>query len=87
MGKALNWILILVLFVIGIIIIYTNPFSPTIISLGMLFIAVAIIDIAVQIYFPKKPKEVELKIVGVEEERRKKRAKPKRKRPKKRRKK
>jgi hypothetical protein len=84
MGSTFNWILILVLFIVGVVIIYTNPSSPMIISLGMLFIAVAIIDGAVQVYFPRKPKEVELKVVGTVEP--KKTVKKRKKRPKKRKK-
>jgi len=66
MNKAISLILTLVLFIVGIVIVYfaTLSLNPTIISIGMLFIAVAILNTAVQmILFPTKPKRVELRVV------------------------
>ena len=65
MNKAISLILTLVLFIVGIVIVYfaTLSLNPTIISIGMLFIAVAILNTAVQILFPKKPKRIELRVV------------------------
>jgi len=59
-----------ILFIIGVIIVYfaTLSLDPAIISIGMLFIAVAILNTAVQIIlFPTKPKRIELKVVEAKE--------------------
>jgi len=66
----MSLILTPILFIIGIIIVYfaTLSLDPTIISIGMLFIAVAILNTAVQIIlFPTKPKRVELRVVETKE--------------------
>ncbi|MFQ6020478.1 MAG: hypothetical protein ACE5J4_00415 [Candidatus Aenigmatarchaeota archaeon] len=64
MTRTASYSLSLILLLIGIIIIIWNPFDVIIISIGMFLIAVAIINSAIMINFPKKRrKPVELKIV------------------------
>ena len=58
--------LTLVLFFVGIATVFFNPLNPLAISFGMFLVAISILNIAVQIYFPMQPKEtVELKVIKV----------------------
>lgn len=78
MKRIGTMILTVILFILGIIIVFLNPINPVAISFGMFLVAVSVLNIAVQIYFPATPSSpVELRVV--------KRVKPKPKRkPKKR---
>ncbi len=57
-------ILTVILFAIGIVIVFLNPLSPVAISFGMFLVAVSILSVAIQVYFPATPlKPVELRVV------------------------
>ncbi|MFH1474045.1 MAG: hypothetical protein ABIE55_04110 [Candidatus Aenigmatarchaeota archaeon] len=57
-------ILTIILFAIGIVIVFLNPLSPVAISFGMFLVAVSILSVAIQIYFPATPsRPVELRVV------------------------
>ena len=53
----------LILLLLGALIVYSFPLNPLAISIGMLFLAVSILSIALQVYFPPKPKHVVLRVV------------------------
>jgi len=90
-------ILNLILIIVGFITIYYSPWSALAITIGMLLIAVSIINFALLIYFPPPPqKYVKLKVIEEtpvipktplktrkHKKRPKKKKKPKKKRPKK----
>lgn len=64
MGRIGTMILTVILFVIGIVIVFLNPADPMAISFGMFLVAVSVLSVAIQIYFPATPSApVELKIV------------------------
>lgn len=59
-------VLTLILFVLGILMVFARPWDVTAISLGMFLVAISVLNIAVQIYFPqpKLSKEpIRLKVV------------------------
>jgi len=53
----------LILLLLGAVIVYSFPLNPLAISIGMLFLAVGILSIALQVYFPPRPKHVVLRVV------------------------
>jgi len=64
MKRIGTMILTVVLFILGVIIVFLNPINPVAISFGMFLVAVSILNIAVQIYFPTIPSTpVELRVV------------------------
>ena len=66
MKRAITIVLTLILFVLGILMVFARPWDATAISLGMFLVAVSVLNIAVQIYFPQPqvPKSpVRLKVV------------------------
>lgn len=66
MKKAVTMVLTLILFVLGILMVFARPWDATAISLGMFLIAISVLNIAIQIYFPQPqvPKSpVRLKVV------------------------
>ena len=64
MKRIGTMILTVILFILGIIIVFLNPINPVAISFGMFLVAVSVLNIAVQIYFPAAPSSpVELKVV------------------------
>ena len=64
MKRILNAILTMIVLVIGALIVFASPADPIAISFGMFLISVAILILAVQIYFPPiKEEAVELKVV------------------------
>jgi membrane-bound ClpP family serine protease len=64
MKRIGTMILTVILFILGIIIVFLNPINPVAISFGMFLVAVAVLNIAVQIYFPAVPSSpVELRVV------------------------
>lgn len=66
MKMLLTLVLTVILFILGIITVMFNPLNPLAISFGMFLIAVSILNVAVQIYFPQQPRgTVELKVVNV----------------------
>lgn len=77
--KIIASIISVILFVLGVILIILDPLSPVMISTGMFLIAIAILSVALQIYYPEKPKHVELRVI--ETKRPKRVYKPKKKRP------
>jgi NADH:ubiquinone oxidoreductase subunit K len=85
MKMLLTLVLTVILFIIGVITVFFNPMNPLAISFGMFLVAVAILNVAVQIYFPQQPQgTVELKVVKVKTaEKPKKRVRKSRKRKKK----
>jgi len=59
-------VLTLILFVLGVLMVFARPLDTTAISLGMFLVAISVLNLAVQIYFPpqqisKSP--VRLKVV------------------------
>ena len=57
-------ILTVILFTLGIAIVFLNPADPMAISFGMFLVAVSVLSVAIQIYFPATPASpVELKVV------------------------
>ena len=68
MKNVLTLALTLVLFLVGVAIVFLNPLDALAISFGMFLVAVSILNIAVQIYFPMQPKQtVELKVMPAKE--------------------
>lgn len=66
---ALTLVLTVILFIVGIMTVFLNPLNPIAISFGMFLVAVSILNVAVQIYFPPQPQgTVELKVVKVRPE-------------------
>lgn len=64
MNRIITFALTLIVLMLGALIIFANPIDPLAIIVGMFFISVAILNLAVQIYFPPIPEEhVELKVV------------------------
>lgn len=54
----------MILLVLGALIVFTNPWDPTAIIVGMFLVSVSILNLAIQIYFPPLPEQsVELKVV------------------------
>ena len=84
MKMLLTLVLTVILFIIGIITVFFNPLNPLAISFGMFLVAIAILNVAVQIYFPQTSQStVELKVVNAKTtEKPKKRVKISRKRSK-----
>ncbi|NIM47079.1 MAG: hypothetical protein GTN40_02885 [Candidatus Aenigmarchaeota archaeon] len=88
-------ILNLILIIVGFITIYYRPWSALAITIGMLLIAISIINFALLIYFPPpQQKYIKLKVVeeskipktplkAIKPRKRVKKKKPKKKRPKK----
>jgi len=76
--KIIASIISVILFVLGVILIILDPSSPVMISTGMFLIAIAILSATLQIYYPEKPKHVELRVIET-----KRVYKPKKKRPRK----
>ena len=85
MKNTLTLILTLVLFLVGVAIVASSLSNPVAISFGMVLVAVSILNVAVQFYFPAQPSDsVELKVVDAKEvEKPKKRARTSKKRGKK----
>ena len=64
MNRIVTLALTFIVLVLGAFIVFTNPIDPLAITIGMFFVSVAILNIAVQIYFPPVPEQnVELKVV------------------------
>ena len=64
MKRIGTMILTVILFILGIIIVFLNPINPVAISFGMFLVAVSILSVAIQIYFPATPsRPVELRVV------------------------
>jgi uncharacterized membrane protein len=64
MKRIATMILTLIVLILGALIIFSNPVDPTAITVGMFFVSVAILNLAVQIYFPQSTEEpVELRVV------------------------
>lgn len=63
MNRAVTMFLSLVLLLLGALTVYSFPLNALAISLGMFLLAVSILSIALQIYFPPKPKHVVLRVV------------------------
>jgi uncharacterized oligopeptide transporter (OPT) family protein len=64
MNKAGTLILTVILFTVGIVIVFLNPIDPMAISFGMFLVAVSVLSVAIQIYFPATSSSpVELKVV------------------------
>lgn len=64
MKRIATMILTLIVLTLGALIIFSNPADPTAITVGMFFVSVAILNLAVQIYFPQSTEEpVELRVV------------------------
>ena len=64
MNKAGTLILTVILFTLGIVIVFLNPIDPMAISFGMFLVAVSVLSVAIQIYFPATPSSpVELRVV------------------------
>jgi len=64
MKRILTFALTLIVLALGAIIVFTNPLNLLAIIFGMFLISVAILNLAVQIYFPPTPEQtVELKVV------------------------
>ena len=64
MKRILTIALIFIVLVLGAIIVFTNPLDPIAIIFGMFLVSVAILNLAIQIYFPPTPEQtVELKVV------------------------
>lgn len=55
-------VLNLILILVGAITVYSFPLNPFAITVGMFFLAIAILSIALQVYFPPRPKQVILKV-------------------------
>jgi hypothetical protein len=53
MKRAITMVLTLILFVLGILMVFARPWDVTAISLGMFLVAISVLNIAVQIYFPQ----------------------------------
>ena len=70
----------IIVFALGIMIVFLNPLSPLAISLGMFLVAVAILSVAIQVFFPaEQPRPVELRVVAKSTVRKRVRPKPKKK--------
>jgi hypothetical protein len=64
MKRIATMVLTLIVLILGALIVFANPLDPTAIIVGMFFISVAILNLAVQIYFPPDTEQpVELKVV------------------------
>ena len=64
MKRILTFALTLIVLVIGALIVFTSPLDPLAIIFGMFLVSAAILNLAVQIYFPPVPEQtVELKVV------------------------
>jgi hypothetical protein len=64
MKRIATMVLTLIVLILGALIVFANPIDPTAIIVGMFFISVAILNLAVQIYFPPGTEQpVELKVV------------------------
>ena len=69
MKIILTLVLTIILFLLGISIVILNPLNAMAISFGMLLVAVAILNMAVHVYFPQQPQgTVELKVINVRTE-------------------
>jgi uncharacterized membrane protein len=64
MKRILTFILTLIVLIMGAAIVFVNPLNPMAIIFGMFLISVAILNLAIQIYFPPSAEQtVELKVV------------------------
>ena len=64
MKRIVTVILTFIVLIIGALIVFASPLDPSAIIVGMFLISVAILNLAVQIYFPpSSQQEVELKVV------------------------
>jgi uncharacterized protein (DUF58 family) len=64
MKRILTFALTLIVLVLGAVIVFANPLNALAIIFGMFLISVAILNLAIQIYFPPTPEQtVELKVV------------------------
>ena len=63
MNRAITMVLTLILFVLGIIIVFARPWNATAISIGMFLVAVSVLNIAIQIYFPPPRGPVQLRVI------------------------
>ena len=64
MKRIVTFILTLITLVLGAFIVFAAPSDPGAIVIGMFLISIAILNLAVQIYFPPSPQEeVELRVV------------------------
>lgn len=70
---VLTMILTVILFVIGIALVVMNPLNALAITFGMFLVAVSILNVAIQVYFPSQPlSTVELRVVQPEKKAKKK---------------
>jgi hypothetical protein len=68
MHKIVTLVLTFILFIVGVLIVFSNPLDPAAISIGMFLVAISILNIAIQIYFPAMPeRQVELRVVETPE--------------------
>jgi hypothetical protein len=64
MKRIVNVVLTMIVLVLGALIVFTNPIDPLAIVIGMFFVSMSILVLAVQIYFPPTSEEpVELRVV------------------------
>ncbi len=63
MKRLFVTVLNFILFIIGFLIIYSSPWSPSAIAVGMFLISVSIISFTVLIYFPPKEGYIRIKVV------------------------
>lgn len=64
MKRILTFILTFIVMILGALIVFSNPMDPTAIVVGMFLVSVAILNLAIQIYFPQSPEQtVELKVL------------------------
>jgi len=64
MKRIVTTFLTLIVLILGAMIVFSNPVDPTAIIVGMFFVSAAILNLAIQIYFPQSTEEpVELRVV------------------------
>ena len=60
----ITFVLTLVVLILGALIVFSNPLDTLAIIFGMFLVSSAILNLAIQIYFPPSPDQtVELKVV------------------------
>ena len=82
MNKSVSLVLSIILFLIGLTLVVSNPGNSAYITFGMFLVAISLLSALIPAYFPKKIEHVRLKLI--EPERLKRAVKGKRKRKKKR---
>ena len=64
MKRILTFVLTLIVLAIGALMVFSSPLDPAAIVVGMFLVSVAILNLAIQIYFPQSPEQtVELKVL------------------------